>query len=544
MLPPERLRRNEFWRSVVLWCALIAPFAGPEWSAAADGDEAMLRDYHSGNGLLTRGLHEMAATEYRKFLTEHGDHAKASSARYGLAVCFYKLGQLDEAVSLLTPLSKLPKFEFAADTLMLLGQCRLGEQEYAAAARAFEMLVSRHPSHKLADSAAALVVESNYRSGTLQAVETAYAEFVKRSPKSALRERVEFFSGLALMGLGDYGKAAGRFAASVAQFGEGVLAGQARLLAAQCDHRAGIRGPARKYYKAVIKEADRGRLPDALLGLGALCQEQGRYAEAKAHFTQLLDGFEDHAGRSDARLRLGQCCIELGDLEQAGRVLREIPAESGQADEAAYWLAKASFKLEHHAKAADILSKAIREHRDSPLLPEMTYDLGVARLRGGDQAGAIAAFGRHLAKFPKHELAPEALYLVALIEHQLKDYDQSQAHCKAFAANYPDHERISRVVFLLGENEYLSGKHEAAAKMFAKFLQRFAADAQALQARFRLGMALYHLEQYDQAREILAEVEGLAEGDGALHSVLLALGDLHFRDGNWPEAERLLGKYL
>ena len=41
---------------------------------ADDGGEAVLREYHSGNGLLNRGMHEMAAAEYRKFLGAHADH--------------------------------------------------------------------------------------------------------------------------------------------------------------------------------------------------------------------------------------------------------------------------------------------------------------------------------------------------------------------------------------------------------------------------------------------------------------------------------------
>ena len=87
MMPGNRSKRNGFWKCTLLCGALLVPFADPEWSAADEGDEAILRGYHSGNGLLSRGLHEMAVTEYRKFLAEHSEHDKAGSARYGLAVC-------------------------------------------------------------------------------------------------------------------------------------------------------------------------------------------------------------------------------------------------------------------------------------------------------------------------------------------------------------------------------------------------------------------------------------------------------------------------
>ena len=80
------------------------------WLPAANADERgdmVLREYHSGNGLLNRGMHEMAAAEYRKFLGVHGNHDKAPTARYGLGVCLYRLGRHDDAVKELGKVSKI-----------------------------------------------------------------------------------------------------------------------------------------------------------------------------------------------------------------------------------------------------------------------------------------------------------------------------------------------------------------------------------------------------------------------------------------------------
>src|SRR4051812_27276541 len=62
-----------------------AAFAQPHASAPA-ADESATRAYLAGNGLLSRGMYELAAAEYRKFLAEHADHEKAPQARYGLGV--------------------------------------------------------------------------------------------------------------------------------------------------------------------------------------------------------------------------------------------------------------------------------------------------------------------------------------------------------------------------------------------------------------------------------------------------------------------------
>lgn len=47
--------------------------------AQNDGPDPALRDYLSANGLLNRGLYELATAEYRKFLSEHEDHEKRRS---------------------------------------------------------------------------------------------------------------------------------------------------------------------------------------------------------------------------------------------------------------------------------------------------------------------------------------------------------------------------------------------------------------------------------------------------------------------------------
>ena len=61
--------------------------------------DPVLHDYLNANGLLNRGLYELAATEYRKFLDQAGDHEKAPLAHYGLGVCLFRLKKYDAATA-------------------------------------------------------------------------------------------------------------------------------------------------------------------------------------------------------------------------------------------------------------------------------------------------------------------------------------------------------------------------------------------------------------------------------------------------------------
>src|SRR6185503_1056110 len=94
------------------------PAAQSRPAAAANGD----REYAAANGLLSRGLYELAAKEYRSFLEAHPDHPKAASARYGLGVALHRSGKREEALASLAAIQPASNFEFAAETLFLTGQ--------------------------------------------------------------------------------------------------------------------------------------------------------------------------------------------------------------------------------------------------------------------------------------------------------------------------------------------------------------------------------------------------------------------------------------
>nr|HPM25261.1 hypothetical protein [Phycisphaerae bacterium] len=198
------------------------------------GDASELRDYYSANGLLNRGLTELAAVEYRKFLDEHGDHAKAPVARYGLAVCLCRMEQPVAAARELVPLVALRDFEFAGEAAVLLGQCRLAGGEFDAAARVLDEMLTARPSHALAADALALLVEALYRADKFQAVEQKAAVFIERWPTHAAHKRVMLFRTLALMGRSEWASAAERLTELLRAAPAGPLAEQAELLLAQC----------------------------------------------------------------------------------------------------------------------------------------------------------------------------------------------------------------------------------------------------------------------------------------------------------------------
>ena len=174
-------------------------------------DDAAIRDYLSGNGLLNRGLYELAIGEYEKFLGAHADHEKAPIARYGLAVSLFRLDRRDDALVELKRLAKHPNFDYSAEVATMIGQCHLAAGRYAPAAQAFEIIITRYKKHDLAPTAFAGATEALYRDGKYAAASRRGQAFVAHWSDHPLRERVEFFVGLSEMGRAEYEEAVEKY---------------------------------------------------------------------------------------------------------------------------------------------------------------------------------------------------------------------------------------------------------------------------------------------------------------------------------------------
>ncbi len=529
---------------VALWAAPAADGQADGRTAPSSPADTELRDYLAANGLLNRGLYELAAAEYRKFLSAHGSHEKAPVARYGLAVCLFRTQQFEATVPELASLAKLADFAFAAEVGTLLGQSQLALQRYGPAADAFERVVRDFGQHDLADDAAAGAVEALYSAGKHEDVGQRSRTFAERWPESPLGDRVEFFAGSALMARKEYEPAAGRFASLLRDHSESPLAAQAGLLLAQCYQFSGSADAAITQFRKIADQQDHPHVSEALFGLGTLLLEKGQAKAAGAALDRLLESSPQSPLVSAARLQRGRAWFDEAQFDRGLATFAQVGNEGDLADDAAYWAAKCRLRQEKFADAAQRLADAIQRFPDSELKAEMSYDRTVALTRAGQHDAALVSLTDFQKHYPQHALSAGALQLLAVSEHQQRRYDESAEHCRRFLSQFPEHELAASVAFLLGENLYLAGKHADAADAFARFLEQYQKDAQADRARLRLGLALHRTGRLEDAIDALTQVAGLAAKDELYRPALLALGDAHFQRSEWKAAARRLSDYL
>jgi TolA-binding protein len=531
----------------VVAAAILATLilAAPSATAQdAPGDTVALRSYYSANGLLNRGMYELAAAEYRTFIEAHPDHEKAAVARYGLGVCLYRLQRNAEAIEALAGPGAAADFPYAAEALTIIGQCHLAENAPAEAVPALRRVLSRHADHGLADDAAALLAEALYLAGDHDAVEVPARLIAERWPDSARRERAELFRGLASMARGRYDEAARHFDEQLRLFPDGEHAAQATLLLGQCHHRAGRAAPAIERYRRVIREAVEAFVPEARYGLAMLLYEAKDPKAAAGLLDALLAESPDSELVPAARLLRGRIALDLGKTRRARTLFEQVAKSGARPDDSAFWLAKCDLAEGDPKAAARRLKRGIERHPKSPLVAEMTYDLAVARIRAGDHRGGIEAIDRFLAAHPRHALVPDAIHLAAATEHDRKRYAESQERCQAFAARHAKHVLMPSVAFLAAENDFLRGEHAKAVEGYRRLLRDHPDHPQRRGATYRLGMALYQLERFDEAEAVLASVASDDAAGRDFDNASLALGDLAFQRGAWREAERHFLAYL
>jgi TolA-binding protein len=536
------IKRNGV-RAALIAALMFATLALVQKSIASETDPA-LRDYAGATGLLNRGLNELAAQEYRKFLRAHAKHDRAPLARYGLGVALFRLQRFEEAADELKTLEAQKNFEFSAEVNLIRGQSLLALQKPAEATSAFRRIVTDHPQHAKAGEASALLVESLYRDAKHQEAQEAFAKSQERWPDHALRMRGEYFNGLAAMATENYAAAAKSLefvtkADTKKQFGD-----QPSLLLAQALHRGGQAERALKQYESVVKKAEGGTLAEALYGLATLHLAKPDAKKAANYFDQLLEKFPDHRLASNARLHRARLWFEAGDYDSALAAFQRAAEERSGNEQTAYWIAKCHLRQGDYPSAVASFQEAIANYPQSQWLAEMTYDLALARMRSNDLKGAAEGLQQFSARFGSHSLAADAGYLHALVEHRRGNFAECRRLSDEFATRHPEHPNTISASFMAAECALLTDDLESAVKGFGAYLDKFPKSDQITDAKYRLGLALYRLNRLDEAQTPLSEVASARKTPEAYRPALLMLAEIAFQREQWPTAVIRIADYL
>src|SRR4051812_44640943 len=211
-----------------------APNDADKSQAAAQQGDPATKKLMAAHGLYQRGLFKLAAPEYESFLNENAGHPDATTARYALAVCRYRLNEFEPAIQLLNEVLRDEKFKQRDEALAVLGHSHLARRDYDKALAAFDELVAKYGQSKQAETAALNKAQGLYLAGKKQQALEASQAFLDQYPQSAERSTGLYFLALSQYGLNKPADAGRTLAKLLQAHGDSRHALDATLLLGQC----------------------------------------------------------------------------------------------------------------------------------------------------------------------------------------------------------------------------------------------------------------------------------------------------------------------
>lgn len=499
--------------------------------------------YNAASGMLARGLDDLAAAEYEKFLSEFEDHELADQARYGLGVASSRLSRHEETIEALEPLLGNDRFQYAVECSLLCARSMLALGEAEDAARVLQRTLRRHSDHALAVQASALCVEAFYRAGRYeQAVEI--FEESEPSLSGGFAERARYFAGLSEYSRGELRNAVMRFGRL--ESGDTPVAASARLMLARTLQQLGDLESARSAYQNAKIMASGAQSVEVSLGLSQVLTDLDRFDEAQRELESI--SADEIAGDLKWRIDLerGRVLALRGESENASRLLGPVASRGPESirDDASYWLARAEASQGRQGRASQLLTEAIETYPDSPLIAEMKYQLGLSLGAAGQHEEACRVLRRLAREHGDNSIAGEALLAAASFAQQSGDLALAEELSHEAAGELKGDNAVE-AAFLAAESAYQRQDYRAAARAYEQIVSSVPQDhpRQAM-ARYRLGMSYKQLGNADMAARTLERLYEDRRVDERFLPGLLAIGDMRFAAEQWDDAASWLGRYV
>ncbi|NPB02836.1 MAG: tetratricopeptide repeat protein [Thermotogae bacterium] len=196
------------------------------------------------------------------------------------------------------------------------------------------------------------------------------------------------------------------------------------------------------------RNINEGKLPKlvALSRMGAAwCNlHAGKYPEAYSHASQ-SEGHLSGVPKAHALLAKAISAFNMGRTEEALNVLLSIGKTGHPPTDAEilYYLGFIYEAMRDYQKALSYYQKVMEDYANLPRAGDAAYRTYTIYLGNGNQEAAKKTLIWFVERFPNHPDAPRALYTLAEIFYNEKDYRSSLKYLKQLYTNYPESDLYS-----------------------------------------------------------------------------------------------------
>jgi TolA-binding protein len=542
------------------WVALGASLALWPAAAALAEDEAATRQYAAAVNLQNKGVYDLAAEEWVKFIKSYPGDSRLDRAFHYLGVCYFQLQppQLESAQQCFeSVLKSYPKFESLEATYLYLGvtqfkRAQAGKPElFDAAAATLDLLAKNYPKSKFLPQALFTRGDCAYHRGRKDEAVRFYTQAAAAGPEEKVLADVLYALGVTQEELQHPTEAGKAFDDFLKQFPASPLASEVIMRRGETLLAAGQQQVAADWFAAAAARpgfalADLATLRQAV-ALGQLKkydQAGDLLASLPAKFPQTKQAEAAVvAGRALARglLKENRAGEALALVEKllplAGNGAQAAPLALDRADAAAEVPAR-------RGEAAALYQAVAKRYPKDPLAPQALYMAGYVALAQGDFAAAQARADEFLAAYAAHELAPDATFIAAEARLQRGQPGEADVLYAQLLEKYPRHGDTETWKLRRGTALHLEKKpKEAVAWLRSVMPQLTRADVQA-EAQYLLGTDLAEQNEFGDAAKALEACLAAQPKGRQADETLLLLANIYYRLNRAGDAKAAVARLV
>lgn len=510
----------------------------PERGVSSSTADQIQLDF--ANGFYARGLYDMAAPEYEKYVGLYPGAPGRQAAYFYLGESYRKLGSMNSAkTSYQALLSAFSVGEFVGPAAYRLADIHFAEKNYSAAlplyrkasvrvkdpavalaakfytARCLELMKMPTDARVVYEDIAATKGDNIYRSasrlalaqilaglGRKEEAMRQYDALANETDKPEVKAEVLVKSGLLKIenGQADKGAADLNKALKLPEIGAFKPVAQIGLLRALYETN--------KYkqlldaYADALKDLPAESKPEVLI-LAANSQRQlGHQKEAGDLYDQVLKEYPDTVYAKQARY---ERLVNLynSDSPELTKAVDEYLAanpEPEKRDQITLMKAEGLFKQQKYAEAAPVYASLGDSKLPSSFKTEALFRLGWCYAQTRDPENAAKTFTEFLEANPVSKLVPTALAQRAVAQQQLKNFPAALKDFNALLDRYPRalKERelaLTQKALILGQQQDNAGMSDT----FKTLLREFPKSTAAAQANYWIGWTAFEAKDYKAA---------------------------------------------
>ncbi len=523
---------------------LIALFL-PAESPAETTSDAATRQYAAAVALQNRGVFDLAAAEWVKFIEAHKTHPRLPNALLHLGVCYLQTEKPDQAAeSLQTLVKEYPDAEVREAALFFLGvaQYTLGQQGkaemYDAAAASFEQLLDGFPESRHAPQAVFYRGECLYARDNRESAADMYTRLIEKYPESDLLADAMYALGVTQDELDQPAAAGKTYDAFLEKFKKHPLRTEVIMRRGETLFMQKQYGPAAEWLAVAAGREGFPLADHATIRQAAALAMQKKYAEAAALYDTVPAKFPESQFAESARLEGGKCYYLAGNLDKARELLRPVAEGGGAAAaEAAHWTARALLRENQPAEALKVVEAVLPDAGESPFLPRLLMDQADAAYETADRRGeSIGLYAAIAGKYPEDPAAPQALYMAAFAALGQADYPAAREYAGAFLEKHPGDDLAADVCHVAAESALQLKQPAEAQQFFARALERNPNHPDAELWKVRRGLALYLQRQFQETIDSLTPVLEELKSPAAIAEAQYLVGSSQVELGQFKPA--------